>query len=73
MGRESAWQVTEKLFFAGQKQILRFSTPATAKTAVAGDPGYHPSNGKNGRRRGPRLAQDDTSQSLPDTLILNPL
>jgi hypothetical protein len=25
-----------------KKQILRYSTPATAKTAVAGDPGFHP-------------------------------
>ncbi len=41
-----------------QKQILRSSTPATAKAAVAGDPGF---------------AQDDTSQSSPDTLTLKPL
>jgi hypothetical protein len=29
-------------FNAHKKQILRYSTPATAKTAVAGDPGFHP-------------------------------
>jgi hypothetical protein len=49
------------------------TTPAMAKAAVAGDPGYHPSNGKSSRRRGPRFAQEDTSyeffSSLPWLLL----
>jgi len=41
------------------QQILRSSTPATAKAAVAGDPGFHPNKPTAGLSGTP-AAQDDT-------------